>query len=164
MLDRSWLDRVDLSSRKKRDGRHPPLHFSALHGGSSVKQRSLGSHPDHVRTVGSKPAPAAAADPYQALPNPSPHRPADNALEALNSALAWFCGRTDGWLRMVPDRDSDAVWLKWKFTSARWPNHYVMVRAQSWQMPFAFLELKRKVVEVDQGERAPTLDRPYGSA
>lgn len=126
-----------------------------------MSKRSLSNHPDHVRTTGPKPQSPTATPSYEALPHPSPHRPEDNAAEALRDAVDWFVLQTDGWMRVVPVPDEHAVWLKWKFTSSRWPNHYVIVKCQSWQVPFGMMELVRKVKEVLAGERAPTLDRPY---
>lgn len=123
-------------------------------------KRTLSNHPDHVRTVGSQRTLAAPNDPLAALPAPSPHRPADNSANALQQALQWLVMRHGGWLRVIPAPDENAVWLKWKFTSSKWPNHYVMVKCQSWQIAFGVLELQRKIREVDDGERAPTLDHP----
>lgn len=125
--------------------------------------KSFSSHPDHVRTSGSKQQQAGQGPTQQALGSASPNKPPQNDLEALSRVLTWFCIRSDGWLRLIPDRDNDAVWLKWKFTSRKWPNHYVMVKGHSWQMAFILLELQRKVQEVELGERNPTLDRPYSS-
>lgn len=122
--------------------------------------RSFSNHPDHVRTRTSQRTLAAPHDPLQALSKPSPHRPADNAPVALLEALQWLIQQDCGWMRIIPVPDENAVWLKWKFTSRTWPNHYVMVKCQTWQIAFGTLELKRKVVEVLNGEKAPALDRP----
>lgn len=123
-------------------------------------RKSFSTHPDHVRTVGKQPTLAKPVDPLHALPKPSPHRPADNAPTALQGALEWLIQQPGGWMRVVPVTDENAVWLKWKFTSAKWPNHYVMVKCQTWQIAFGMLELKRKVQLVLAGESMPTLDRP----
>ena len=66
--------------------------------------------------------------------------------------------RSDGWLRMVPDRDNDVTWWKWKFTSGRWQGHYAMVRGDKYQPLAAVSILLRKLASIDLCFERPSKD------
>lgn len=80
------------------------------------------------------------------------------ALEALQV----LARRNDGWFRMVPHEDGQLVYAKWKFTSRKWPNHYVMYRCDDEDYTAMLWGLVRKVEAVDAGLVKPTYDVPYG--
>lgn len=82
-------------------------------------------------------------------------------IEAATSAFAWLMARTDGWLRAAPDKDGKTNHFKWKFNSARWPNHYVYYSAPVGAWAEGICGLALKVAEVDSGERRPTFDTYY---
>lgn len=90
----------------------------------------------------------------------SPHEPRPGNT-VLFRVFVWFLNRHDGWLRIVPEDDAQACYLKWKMNTGRWPNHYVMVRCQSWQIEYGLALLQSKLEEVDLGVRRPTQDHPY---
>lgn len=94
------------------------------------------------------------------ISSPSPHLPhVSNA--GLDRNLATLCQRDDGWMRMVPDTDTQECFWKWKFTRGPHQGHYVMVRCMGWQYAYAVELLLYKLDEVDRGLRNPVLDRPY---
>lgn len=76
-------------------------------------------------------------------------------------ALDWFMCRFDGWLRISPDPGAGCIHMKWKFTSQKWPNHYVYYRSDyaGWRM--SIVGLARKVQMVDEGVLKPTFDSYY---
>lgn len=77
------------------------------------------------------------------------------------TALLSLCTRGDGWLRIVPQDDGNVIYAKYKFTSARYPNHYVMYREEGLDFCTMFWGLLRKVEAVDAGLLKPTYDTPY---
>lgn len=109
-------------------------------------------------------APAApAADDAGA---PAPGDPESFALAVGNEftadvAMVHLTRRTDGWLRVVPHDDGYVVYYKWKFTSARWPNHYVMYRCVGEHPRQALWGLLQKIDECYRGARKPVYDTPY---
>lgn len=85
---------------------------------------------------------------------------ADNDYLVTTIMLEIFSG-CDGWLRAVPSDEGTTYW-KWKFTTGRWPNHYVMYR----QYPFepllqALYGLADKVAAVRDGCEKPVKDKYY---
>lgn len=79
------------------------------------------------------------------------------AIEALSA----LCMRVDGWLRIVSHNDGQTVYFKYKFTSKRWPNHYVMYVEREFAYGAALVGLLRKVEDVDLDLDKPVEDRPY---
>jgi hypothetical protein len=71
--------------------------------------------------------------------------------QATSEALDYLAQRDDGWLRLIPSRDGHPVYCKWKFTSGRYANHYVMALGQWWQMDYILAMLIHKIEEVDVG-------------
>lgn len=82
-----------------------------------------------------------------------------SALGALQALLV----RDDGWLRIVPHEHGTIVYAKWKFTSRRWPNHYVMYRCTDEDFTAMLWGLLRKVEAVDAGLVKPLYDHPYSN-
>ena len=90
----------------------------------------------------------------------SPHEPGASTAYAGNPLLS-LVTREDGWLRIVPGRDTEQVYIKWKFTHGRWTRHYVMAVVQYWQMGYGLSLLVDKLDAVDEGTLKPTLDTPF---
>lgn len=86
----------------------------------------------------------------------------EDRTRAACDALYALTARTDGWLRIVPDKNGIALHAKWKFTSSRWPNHYVYYRVDRGHWSEAILGLALKVESVDNGSLKPTFDTWYG--
>lgn len=80
------------------------------------------------------------------------------AFESLSAILA----RDDGWLRVVPQEAGEVAFWKWKFTRGSWRGYYVMVRMDKPDYAEPMWLLHQKLIQVDQGERRPSLDHPYG--
>lgn len=78
-------------------------------------------------------------------------------METIVQAL--YAG-LDGWLRAVPS-DDGVTYLKWKFTSGAYPNHYVMFRQEDENHRLAFLGLYIKVWSVRNGLKRPTKDKYF---
>ena len=91
---------------------------------------------------------------------PSPHRPEAATTYAGNPLLS-LVTREDGWLRIVPARDSESVYIKWKFTHGPHARCYVMAVVQYWQMGYGLALMVDKLDAVDAGKLKPTLDTPY---
>jgi len=70
-------------------------------------------------------------------------------------------GRGDGWMRWTATRDGKILYLKYKFTSYRYPNHYVLVSGPIWDVAMLVATLLRKCERVDAGTLKPTLDRAF---
>jgi hypothetical protein len=126
-----------------------------------MARKTLATHPDHVR---SSSRPQAQVSTESALPTPFPtgiqaERLADGllALQLFEVLLQ----RDGGWLRVVPRRDEDVVYWKWKYTDGPHMNHYVMVRTSKTEVLLGLRELAHKLDRVDDGVLRPTLDRPY---
>lgn len=79
------------------------------------------------------------------------------------AALQALCVRNDGWLRIVPHDDGSVVFAKWKFTSSRWPNHYVMWRCDDEDYSAMLHGLLAKIEAVDRGDEKPVYDTYYGA-
>lgn len=90
----------------------------------------------------------------------SPHRPEASTAYSGNPLLS-LVTREDGWLRIVPARDTEQVYIKWKFSRGPWSRHYVMTVVQYWQMGYGLSLLVDKLDAVDEGSFKPTLDTPY---
>ena len=75
--------------------------------------------------------------------------------------LQYLLGRGDGWMRWTSDLDGKVLFLKYKFTSIRWPNHYVFVSGPIWDVALMVSALVRKCEKVDAGQLQPTMDKPY---
>lgn len=82
--------------------------------------------------------------------------------EAAFTSLYVILGRDDGWLRVVPHEHGQVSYWKWKFTRGPWRNHYVMVRMDKMDFAEPMWLLEQKLLQVDMGERRPSLDHPYG--
>lgn len=80
---------------------------------------------------------------------------------AIEKATA-LMSRPDGWLRINPDEDGKIVWVKWKFTSGRWANHYVLYKGENYPS-FADLlvGIHYKLVNVDMGQLRPSKDQYF---
>lgn len=107
-------------------------------------------------------APPLSRSPLLNYPSPDWTNPKVDAKTIAEVAL-WFALRDDGYLRQIPDGEHEEVFLKWKFTSGKHPNHYVMAKCTVDQLGMGYWLLRRKVQEVDIGARKPTIDRYYGS-
>lgn len=81
----------------------------------------------------------------------------DRALEAFTALLL----RVDGWLRIVSHDDGKTVYFKFKFTSDRWPNHYVMYVEREYCYACGLIGLLAKVHAVDAGHLKPVEDHFY---
>lgn len=126
-----------------------------------MPRKTHGTHPDHVRTAASQPAPAAQTDEREAH-----HSPAAPVGQFPPGDRLWFdlrdiLDREDGWLRIVPDHDQKVLWVKWKYTRGRWRGHYIMVRMGIYEHGLAASMLLRKLNDVDLGQARPTLDSYY---
>jgi hypothetical protein len=77
------------------------------------------------------------------------------------ASLYRLASRTDGWIRIAPDGEGKAVYIKYKFTHGPFAGRYVMVLAQLEQMRWAFDLLEEKIEEVEQGVRSAIVDRFY---
>lgn len=87
--------------------------------------------------------------------------PKPEATVGLAHDLAVILGRDDGWLRVVPDHDTQVLWLKWKYTHGPWAGHYVMARVGDWAVAYGLSLLLDKLDAVDVGARRPTKDTAY---
>lgn len=90
--------------------------------------------------------------------SPSPAAPARSALSALLSTLL---EDDTGWLRMVPDGGSKAVYLKWKWTAGKLAGRYVMAVGDVWQLEYLLALLADKRDAAMTGTGHSTKDRPY---
>jgi hypothetical protein len=90
----------------------------------------------------------------------SPHQP-DSATAYAGNPLLSLVTRDDGWLRIVPARDSESVYIKWKFSRGPWSGHYVMTVVQYWQMGYGLALLVDKLDAADEGTFKPTKDTAY---
>lgn len=86
---------------------------------------------------------------------------ASEVREEWLADLAWFCNRTDGWIRIAPAPEDGAAYFKWKWTAGRWADHYVMVRVGPAELRRALCLLRVKAQLVDDGRRRATPDT-YG--
>lgn len=75
--------------------------------------------------------------------------------------IQWLLARGDGWMRWTSDSEGKVVFLKYKFTSLTWPNHYVFVSGPVWDVALWMAALVRKCERVDTGELVPTQDKPF---
>lgn len=91
----------------------------------------------------------------------NPSSPAEPPVAPGMINLTSLLLRNDGWLRCCPDGDSTLVFLKWKFTSGKWSNHYVMVVVYYWQLDYGLSLLRDKILAVEEGAHRPTRDTPY---
>jgi hypothetical protein len=82
-------------------------------------------------------------------------------VERVLEDLLVLVGRGDGWMRWTADRDGKTVFLKYKFTSYQYPNHYVFVSGPIYDVALLVAALVRKCELVDAGQLKPTLDKPY---
>lgn len=73
-------------------------------------------------------------------------------------ALGVLVDRADGWLRVVPERDGNSVFIKWKFTHGLWDGHYVLAVTTRFSIAAGFATLLEKLEDVDRGRRRPTKD------
>jgi hypothetical protein len=96
-------------------------------------------------------------------PGPTgPHEPTAHTYSS-GAPLLLLVSRDDGWLRIVPERDSSTVYLKWKFTRGQHTGKYVMAVVQQWTLGYGLRLLVEKLEAVDEGHFKPTLDTPYNS-
>lgn len=91
---------------------------------------------------------------------PSPHDIRRNDANLLHN-LASLCDRDDGWLRIVRPRDSDTLYLKWKYTQGKHAGYYVMACVQYWQVSYGLELLVDKLDAVAAGAHRPTKDSPH---
>lgn len=77
------------------------------------------------------------------------------------SDLQELVGRGDGWMRWSSDADGKHLYLKYKFTSLTFPNHYVFVSGPIERVAELIGSLRLKVDLVELGQLRPTLDRPF---
>jgi len=82
-------------------------------------------------------------------------------VEHVLEDMICLVGRGDGWMRWTSDLDGKVLFLKYKFTSIRWPNHYVFVSGPIWDVANLVAALVRKCEKVDADELVPTQDKPY---
>lgn len=81
--------------------------------------------------------------------------------ELMLRDLNWLLARGDGWMRWTSDMEGKTVFLKYKFTSLHWPNHYVFVSGPVYDIALWVGALVRKCEKVDSGDLKPTQDKPY---
>ena len=92
-------------------------------------------------------------------PVPSPKE--EVVSNEVARALVPFLGRSDGWLRLVPENDGTAVYFKWKWTAGPHANCYVMSVYPYHQAAEALLSLAVKVDAVDRGVKSPVKDHYF---
>lgn len=122
------------------------------------RKASANGRPDGTRALRSRVD--DTSNPHGSVAVASPHRP-EAATSYAGNPLLSLVTREDGWLRIVPARDTEAVYIKWKFCRGPWARHYVMVVCQYWQMGYGLALLVDKLDAVDEGARKPSLDTPY---
>lgn len=83
------------------------------------------------------------------------------AVENVLTDMMVLVGRGDGWMRWGADKDGKTLYMKYKFTSYRYPNHYVFVSGPIYDVAMLVAALLRKCERVDDGSLVPTLDRAY---
>lgn len=111
---------------------------------------------------------APRPDPADVLPADAASSTRDYAVlsgreHSATEALKELLRRDDGWLRIVPHETGSIVFAKWKFTSRKWPNHYVMYRSEDMDIAGMLWGLLRKVEAVDAGVLKPVYDHPYAN-
>ena len=79
----------------------------------------------------------------------------------LSALLLTFACRDDGWLRFMPDSDSERLNLKWKFTTGRFSGFYCFVGGPSYEYKRLLNALHDFIEACYDGTRKPTLDRYY---
>lgn len=92
---------------------------------------------------------------------PVPTAPTEVVSNEVARALIPFLGRSDGWLRLVPEHDGAAVYFKWKWTAGPHANCYVMTVYPYHEAAQALLSLAVKVDAVDSGKKAPVKDHYF---
>lgn len=61
----------------------------------------------------------------------------------------------------MPGRDTESVYIKWKFSHGPHAGFYVMAVVQYWQMGYGLSLLVDKLDAVDEGSLKPTRDVAY---
>lgn len=122
------------------------------------RKASTNGRPDGTRRVSTRVD--DSNNPHGHVAVASPHRPEATTANS-GGALLSLVTRDDGWLRIVPARDSDSVYIKWKFSRGPWSRHYVMAVVQYWQMGYGLSLLLDKLDAVDSGAFKPTQDTVY---
>lgn len=84
-----------------------------------------------------------------------------NPAARMISDIQYMLCRDDGWMRWTADGEGKVVYLKYKFTSSHWPNHYVMVSGPIGQVSTLVSILRDKINGVDVGTLKPTEDRYF---
>jgi hypothetical protein len=123
-----------------------------------TRKASSNGRPDGTRTLHSRVD--DSSNPHGSVAARTPHSPAA-ATGNSGGALLSLVTREDGWLRIVPARDSESVYIKWKFSRGPWSRHYVMTVVQYWQMGYGLSLLLDKLEAVDSGSFKPTQDTAY---
>lgn len=123
--------------------------------------RKRTTSPDDVLDAATKAQIAAVhGGRHEGAPVPTHQHPFAEGEQVLRD-IQWLLARGDGWMRWTSDTDGKTVFLKYKFTSLLWPNHYVFVSGPTWDVAIWMGALVRKCELVDAGQLKPTLDRPF---
>lgn len=75
--------------------------------------------------------------------------------------LEYLSRRDDGWLRWIPSRDGQPIYVKWKFVRGPFERKYVMSVAQAWQVEYALQILLVKLAKVDAGDVSDLANDTY---
>jgi len=81
--------------------------------------------------------------------------------ERMLDELLYLAARGDGWMRWSATSDQKTIYLKYKFTSYLFPNHYVMVSGPLHDIALLVSTLVLKCERVDAGTLLPTPDHYY---
>lgn len=81
----------------------------------------------------------------------------------MRDLLLRYAQRDDGYLRIIPDGEQKFVYLKWKYTRARWIGHYCFVSGEYHRIVALLDTLETILDRVDEGQYRPSRDRRYDS-
>lgn len=93
---------------------------------------------------------------------PSPH-------ELVGDGMAWYHAMAlsthpHGWMRWTSDGEGKTLYLKFKWTSGKLRNRYVMAVIQWWQIKYGVSLLYHKVNEAEQKNGKGSAEDKYYSA
>lgn len=114
---------------------------------------------DGRETRNNRPAPAAPSISPELDAEGSETRKDPSAADMLKAALMALLSDDTGWLRAVPADGGDTIYLKWKWTSGKLSNRYVMAVGEVQEMGHLFMVLLAKKFDAEVGTGRTTPDK-----